>query len=612
MPCSKGEVFLGYEKNFYAAQKSQGVSQLMESVTGVSQAADSQVAADAQADDLAEMSRLLDEGFVEFSVGEIISAKVVRIDRDAVMVGVGHKSEISIPISQFFDVNGELAVAPDDTIDVLVERWNPNTGGLSLSYSKVLRRKVWDEVIEAHEKATPVKAKILSRIKGGLEVLIGDTKSGLKGFMPLSQIDIRQIPNPEELIGQEIEGLIIKCNRKRENIVLSKRALMEKDRDAKKQETLAHLEVGQVREGMVKNILDYGMFVDIGGIDGMLHVSDISWGRIESPAKHFKSGDHVTVKVLSYDPEKEKISLGIKQLTEDPWLTAEQKYPVGAKVTGKAVSLIEYGAFVELEPGVEGMIHVSEMSWTKRIRRASDVMKVGDVVDAVVLKVDMNAKKISLGLKQVQANPWDSLEEKFPIGTVIEGAVKNVTEFGVFIGIEEGIDGLVHLSDLTWSKKITHPNQLYKKGDVIQAVVLNIDKEKERFSLGVKQLVPDPWATVPERYPIGSVVTGKITNVKDFGVFVEIEDGVEGLIHVSEVSAQKINTPVGIFEPGQEVKAKVINISTVDRRIGLSLKRIAEDEERSTIEEYKQSVSAATTIGGLIREEMVSKKKSNK
>ncbi len=585
----------------------------MESVTGVNQAANSQVAStDVQSDELAEMSRLLDEGFVEFNVGDIISAKVVRIDRDAVMVGVGHKSEISIPISQFMDVNGELAVSPDDNIDVLVERCNRNTGGLALSYSKVLRRKVWDDVMEAYEKATPVKAKILSRIKGGLEVLIGDVKSGLKGFMPLSQIDIRQIPNPEELVGQEIEGLIIKCNRKRENIVLSKRALLEKERNVKKQETLANLEAGQVKEGIVKNILEYGMFVDIGGIDGMLHVSDISWGRIESPAKLFKSGDKVMVKVLSYDPEKEKISLGIKQLTEDPWLTAEQKYPVGTKVTGKVVSLIEYGAFVELEPGIEGMIHVSEMSWTKRIRRASDVLKAGDIVDAVVLKMDLSAKKISLGLKQRQPNPWDGLEDKFPIGTVIEGAVKNVTEFGVFIGIEEGIDGLVHLSDLTWSKKITHPNQLYKKGDVIQAVVLNIDKVKERFSLGVKQLVPDPWSTVPERYPVGGIITGKVTNVKDFGVFVEIEDGVEGLVHVSEVSVQKTNTPVGLFEPGQEIKAKVINISKVDRRIGLSMKRIVEDEERSNIEEYKQSAGAATTIGGLIREEMVSRKKSNK
>ncbi|MEZ0329532.1 MAG: 30S ribosomal protein S1 [Dissulfuribacterales bacterium] len=554
-------------------------------------------------DEITDMNQLFESGLTDFHQGDIIDAKVVRIDKDHVMVDVGYKSEIPLPMQDFIGIDQKITVQPGDTIQVLIERWDSDTGSLRLSYGKLLKRQAWDEIKNAFDNQTPIKGTILNRVKGGLEVLLGDVKSGIKAFLPLSQIDLKPVGNAESLIGDTIECLVVKCNRSRENVVVSRRALLEKERNQSKEKTLKTLEVGQVREGIVKNVMDYGVFVDIGGIDGLLHVSDISWGRAENPAKIFKTGDKVTVKILSFDPATEKISIGIKQLTEDPWLTISERYHIGDRVTGKVVSMTDYGAFVELEEGVEGMIHISEMSWTKRIKKPSQIMKTGDRVEAAVLNVDTNAKRISLSLRQLEPNPWDTLEERYPIGTVIEGTVKNITDFGLFMGIEEGIDGLVHLSDLSWSKKINHPNQLYKKGDRIQAVVLNIDKEKERFSLGVKQLHPEPWATVPERYPLGSIITGKVTNVTDFGIFVEIEDGIEGLIHVSEISNQKIKTPVGMYEPGQEISAKVINISTVDKRIGLSIKKINEESEKTYYEEYTTNVQKGpATLGSLLKE----------
>jgi len=554
-------------------------------------------------DEITDMNQLFESTLTDFHQGDIIDAKVVRIDKDHVMVDVGYKSEIPLPIQEFLGIDQKITVKPGDTIQVLIERWDSDTGALRLSYGKLLKRQAWDEIKNVFENQTPIQGTVLNRVKGGLEVLLGDAKSGIKAFLPLSQIDIKPVGNAESMIGDTIECLVVKCNRSRENVVVSRRALLEKEKNKLKEETLKTLEVGQVREGVVKNIMDYGVFVDIGGIDGLLHVSDISWGRAENPSKIFKTGDKVKVKILTFDPTTEKISLGIKQLTEDPWLTVSERYHIGDRVSGRVVSMTNYGAFVELEEGVEGMIHISEMSWTKRIKKPSQIMKTGDRVEAAVLNIDTNAKRISLSLRQLEPNPWDSLEERYPIGTVIEGTVKNITDFGLFVGIEEGIDGLVHLSDLSWSKKITHPNQLYKKGDRIQAVVLNIDKEKERFSLGVKQLQPEPWTTVPERYPVGSIITGKITNVTDFGIFVEIEDGIEGLIHVSEVSNQKIKTPVGMYEPGQEISAKIINISTVDKRIGLSIKRINEENEKTYYEEYANNVpKGPATLGSLLKE----------
>jgi small subunit ribosomal protein S1 len=559
-----------------------------------------------EAGDMGQFEDLFEQSLRTFQEGEILKGTVVRVDKESVMIDVGYKSEGLIPIREFRDEEGEITISAGDTVEVLLERWDPGEGMLRLSHSKALRRQVWEEITKAFEAETPVKATVSSRVKGGLSVRIGDCKCGVTAFLPFSQIDIRPVRDPEALANQTIECAILKCNRRRENVVVSRRFLLEKEMAEKRVNTLASLEEGQVIEGDVKNITDYGIFVDLGGIDGLLHITDMSWGRVEHPSRLFNVGDTIKVKVLTFDRESEKVSLGMKQLTEDPWLRVEEKYPVGEKVTGKVVSLTDYGVFIELEEGVEGLIHVSEMSWTKRIRHPSQMVNVGDIVKAIVLKVDSQDQRISLGLKQIEPNPWDLVQDRYPIGTVIDGAVKNITEFGLFIGIEEGIDGLVHISDLSWSKRIRHPNEIYKKGEAIQAVVLNIDKEKERFSLGVKQLHPDPWESAPERYLVDSQVTGKVTNITDFGVFVELEEGVEGLIHISELGSGKIKTPVGMFQVGDEISAKVIHVAPLERRIGLSVKRISEDEERSHFDEYSGiNKSAGTTLGSLLQEELV-------
>jgi small subunit ribosomal protein S1 len=559
-----------------------------------------------EAGDMGQFEDLFEKSLRTFQEGEVLEGTVVRVDKESVMIDVGYKSEGLIPIREFCNEEGEITVSAGDTVEVLLERWDPEEGMLRLSHSKALRRQVWEEIAKAFETESPVRATVVSRVKGGLSVRIGDRKGGVIAFLPFSQIDLRPVRDPEALTNQTVECAILKCNRRRENVVVSRRFLLEKEMSEKRVNTLASLEEGQVREGEVKNITDYGVFIDLGGIDGLLHITDMSWGRVEHPSKLFNMGDTIKVKVLTFDRESEKVSLGMKQLTEDPWLRVEEKYPVEEKVTGKVVSLTDYGVFMELEEGVEGLIHVSEMSWTKRIRHPSQMVNVGDIVEAIVLKVDSDAQRISLGLKQIEPNPWDLVQDRYPIGTVIEGIVKNITDFGLFIGIEEAIDGLVHISDLSWSKRIKHPNEIYKKGETIQAVVLNIDKEKERFSLGIKQLQPDPWESAPERYPVDSQIAGKVTNVTDFGVFVELEDGVEGLIHISELGPGKIKTPVGMFQVGDEVTAKVIHVAPLERRIGLSVKRISEDEERSHFDEYSDiNKSAGTTLGSLLQEELV-------
>ncbi len=559
-----------------------------------------------EAGDMGQFEDLFEKSLRTFQEGEVLKGTVVRVDKESVMIDVGYKSEGLIPIREFHDEEGEITVSAGDTVEVLLERWDPEGGMLRLSHSKALRRQVWEEIAKAFETESPVRATVVSRVKGGLSVRIGDRKGGVIAFLPFSQIDLRPVRDPEALANQTVECAILKCNRRRENVVVSRRFLLEKEMSENRVNTLASLEEGQVIEGEVKNITDYGVFIDLGGIDGLLHITDMSWGRVEHPSKLFNVGDTIRVKVLTFDRESEKVSLGMKQLTEDPWLRVEEKYPVGEKVTGKVVSLTDYGVFMELEEGVEGLIHVSEMSWTKRIRHPSQMVNVGDIVEAIILKVDPESQRISMGLKQIEPNPWDLVQEHYPIGTVIEGTVKNITDFGLFIGIEEGIDGLVHISDLSWSKRIKHPNEIYKKGETIQAVVLNIDKEKERFSLGIKQLHPDPWESSPERYPVDSQITGKVTNVTDFGVFVELEEGVEGLIHISELGPGKIKTPVGMFQVGDEVTTKVIHVAPLERRIGLSVKRISEDEERSHFDEYAGSnKSGGTTLGSLLQEEIV-------
>ena len=475
--------------------------------------------------------KLYEESLKSIQEGEVIKGEIVQIGKEYVLVDIGYKSEGQISIDEFIDSEGNMTAKVGDKIEVLLERGADDEGAIILSKEKAAKIKIWDDIKEIYENDGVIKGKILSRVKGGLSVDIG-----LQAFLPGSQVDLRPIRDMDSLVGTEHEFKIVKYNKRRGNIVLSRRALLESERMSLREDTLSSLEEASVLTGVVKNITDYGLFIDLGGIDGLVHITDMSWGRVGHPSEIHQIGDEITVKVLSFDRERERVSLGIKQLTPDPWSNAEEKYPVGMKIKGKIVSLTDYGAFVEVEEGVEGLIHVSEMSWTRKVRHPSQIVAVGDVVETLVLNLDVTKKRISLGLKQVEPNPWDIIEEKYPVGTVIEGKIKNITDFGIFIGIDEGIDGLVHISDISWTVRIKHPSEVYKKGQEVQAVVLNIDKDNERFSLGIKQLTTDPWDEIPEKYKPGTRVTGTVTNVTDFGIFVELEEGIEGLVHVSEIS----------------------------------------------------------------------------
>jgi small subunit ribosomal protein S1 len=485
----------------------------------------------------------------------------------------------------------------------MVEWWDDEEERVILSKEKAANIKIWEDIKKSYDEEGTIAGVITNRVKGGFSVDIG-----VPAFLPGSQADLRPIRNLDDLVGKTFDFKILKYNRKRSNIVLSRRAILEQEREAKRSATLASIEEGKVAKGAVKNITEYGVFVDLGGVDGLLHITDISWGRVKHPSELFTIGDTITVKILNFDAEKERVSLGMKQLTQDPWESATEKYPLGSRVTGRVVSLTDYGAFIELEEGIEGLIHVSEMSWTRKIRHPSKVVMVGDEVEAVVLDIKPESRRISLGMKQVVPNPWDVISEKYPVGTTIEGKIKNITDFGLFIGIDEGIDGLVHISDISWTKRIKHPSELYKKGDTVQAIVLDIDKESERFSLGIKQLQDDPWQTVAERYEVGKEITGTITNLTDFGIFVELEEGIEGLVHVSEISKEKIKTPVGKFNVGDVITAKVMNINSEERRIGLSIKRLEIEDEQNLLSEYVTSMKpATTTFGEILRENLQEK-----
>lgn len=551
------------------------------------------------------LEELLSGEFKTVTRGEVLTGKVLRVDPDWVIIDIGYKSEGIVPAEEFKRPDGSFMVQPGDVVDLLVERTRTPDGLVQLSYRKIQRRKAWEKIEQSKEEGEPIEAYVVERIKGGFAVDI----DGLRAFLPFSQAFLRPPKNPEEIVGTTIKVEVISCNRKRNNIVVSRRNVIEKEMEAQKKALLESLEEGQVREGVVKSITDYGVFVDLGGVDGLLHVSDITWGRIKHPSNYFKVGDKVKVKVIKYDREKQKIALGVKQLTPDPWNNVSEKYPVGSRVQGRVVSLTDFGAFVELEPGVEGLIHVSELSWTKRIKHPKDMLSVGDQVEVVVIGVDEENRRISLSLRQVEPNPWDVLTEQFSEGMVIEAPVKTVTDFGVFVEVMEGIDGFIHVSDLSWGR-VKHPSELYKPGDIIQAVILKIDREKERLALGVKQLTPDPWESVEEKYPVGSVVSGKVSNVADFGVFVELEPGVEGLIHVSEISDKKIKTPVGMFEVGQEVKAKVVKVEPEARRLGLSIKKLKEEEENKQYSEFtKDQKSGSITLGAFLKESLTAERK---
>lgn len=544
---------------------------------------------------------LYEESLRTIQEGEVVRGEIVQIDKEYVLVDIGYKSEGQIPIHEFQDENGNITAKVGEKVDVLLERKEDEEGIIILSKEKAAKIKVWDQIREIYERDGTIKGVIKSRVKGGLSVDVG-----LPAFLPGSQVDLRPVRDMDSLVGTEHEFKIVKYNKRRGNIVLSRRAILEAERMALREKTLEKLEDGAVLEGTVKNVTDYGIFVDLGGIDGLVHITDLSWGRVSHPSQLYQIGDKITVKVLHFDREKERVSLGVKQLTPDPWLNADQKYPVGTKITGRVVSLTDYGAFVEVEPGVEGLIHISEMSWTRKIRHPSQLLKVGDIVDAMVLNIDVERKRISLGMKQVEPNPWDVIAEKYPVGTTIEGKIKNITDFGIFIGIDEGIDGLVHISDISWTKRIKHPSEIYKKGQEVQAIVLKIDKENERFSLGIKQLTPDPWTEIPEKYKPGTRVTGTVTNITDFGIFVELEEGIEGLIHVSEVPKDKRGSALSKFQVDDVIQAQVISVSPQEKKIGLSLRKLEEASDKDAYKSYLGTRREATSnLGELLREEMM-------
>jgi small subunit ribosomal protein S1 len=540
---------------------------------------------------------LYEQSLKTIQEGELVSGEIVLIGKEFVLVDIGYKSEGQIRINEFIDPDGNLTAKVGDKIDVLLEKREDEDGRIILSKEKAAKIKIWDEIKRIYEEDGTIRGQIVSRLKGGMAVDIG-----LQAFLPGSQIDLKPIKNFDSLIGTRHDFKILKYNKRRSNIVLSRRAILEKDRKSMRETTLQKIEEGSVVTGTVKNITDYGLFIDLGGIDGLLHITDISWGRVGHPSELYQVGDQITVKVLKFDTEKERVSLGLKQLNADPWSDADKTYAVNTKVTGKVVSLADYGAFIEITEGIEGLIHVSEMSWTRKIRHPSQMLKIGDVVEAVVLNIDAVNKRISLGLKQVEPNPWAVIGDKYPIGTTIEGRIKNITDFGIFIGIDEGIDGLVHISDISWTKRIKHPSEVYKKGQEVQAVVLNIDEANERFSLGIKQLTPDPWDEIPIKYKPGTRVTGTITNITDFGVFIELEEGIEGLIHVSELTREKGGNPLSRFKVEDVIQAKVINLSRDEKKIGLSIKQLEEGDEKDVYKRYMNSSREATSnLGELLK-----------
>jgi small subunit ribosomal protein S1 len=525
------------------------------------------------------------------NVGEVANGTVVGMDNDMVLIDVGDKAESYISLSEFRHEDPDREINIGDEFEVFIER-RKDEGGLQLSREKAIAIKVWEAIAQIQEDDGTIEGRIESRVKGGMSVDVG-----VPAFLPYSQIDLRPVKDLDALIGQTFDFKVLKFNRKRNNVVISRRAILEEQRSELRDKMRSSLEEGQTIIGAITNITDYGLFIDLGGMDGLCHITDLSWGRVSHPSKLYSVGDELEVKVLKYDKDSDRVSLGVKQLKEDPWAQVPEEYPIGASVTGKVVSITDYGVFVELEEGVEGLVHISEMSWSKKPRHPSKIVAVSEDIEIKVLKVEAETKRISLGMKQLQPNPWDAVEESYPVGSVIEGKIKNITDFGVFIGIEEGIDGLIHVSDLSWTERIKHPSEKYAKAETIQAVVLKIDKENERFSLGVKQLEPDPWATVVNNYPTGTIIDGTITNVTDFGIFVQLEEGIEGLVHISEISKEKIQTPVGMFNVGDTLKAMVISVSSDDRKIALSTKALEEGDEESAKEEFAQKKQAASAPG---------------
>jgi len=530
------------------------------------------------------------------SEDHVLKGTVLKLTPTHVVVDIGAKSEGMLPIAEVLDHQGNPKFQPGDEIDVMREKGETEEGYINLSHQKAQRLRAWDEIEKAFNENKPITARVVDRIKGGLTVDI----LGAQAFLPGSQADLRPVRNLDALKGHPLEVAVIKVNKKRGNIVVSRKQILEQEQNEKKSKTLEHLEEGAMLTGVVKNLTEYGAFVDLGGIDGLLHITDMSWGRLTHPRDLVNVGDQIQVKVLKFDNDKQRVSLGFKQLTPDPWLDASHRYPVGAHVSGRVISVTDYGAFVELEQGIEGLVHVSEMTWSKRMKHPSKLVNVGDQVECVVLNVNPQERRISLGMRQLAPNPWDALHDKYPVGANVEGRVRNLTDFGAFIEIEDGIDGLVHVSNLSWTKRVKHPSEVLKKGDRVKAVVLAIEPDKRRLSLGVKQLQPDVWETFFEQHHVGDVLHGKVLRVASFGAFVELADGVEGLCHNSE--AVDANSHPVHLEPGQEHDFKIIKMNQDEKKVGLSIRAVGEEASRTEVEAYKHPASSTggSTIGELV------------
>jgi small subunit ribosomal protein S1 len=545
-----------------------------------------------------EREQAAEAAAIEAYGDKVVTGKVVELREKFLVVDVGLKSEGLVPLEQVLDHTGAVKFQPGDEIDVVIEREEPE-GGYLVSYERAQRLRVWDTIEKAANDKTPVRGTVVSRVKGGLTVDIG-----IKAFLPGSQLEIRPVRNLDAYLGQPIDVRVIKLNKKRGNVVVSRKEILEEEQNSKRSATMEHLEEGGILTGTVKNLTDYGAFVDLGGIDGLLHITDMSWGRLTHPRDLVNVGDEIQVKVLKFDKEKQRVSLGFKQLTPDPWLDASERYPVGAKVHGRVLSVTDYGAFVELEQGIEGLVHLSEMTWSKRLKHPSKLVKPGDEVDTVVLSVNPADRRISLGMKQLLENPWENLTDKYPQGTIVEGRVRNLTDFGAFVEIEDGIDGLVHVSNLSWTKRVKHPSEVVKKGEKVKAVVLGVEPQNRRLSLGIKQMQPDVWESFFATHRVGDVVHGKILRTAQFGAFVEIAEGVEGLCHISEAGEGGDHSKL---EQGLEHDFKIIKINVEEKKVGLSLRAASGQEaSRSTVEHYKESAhkapvsSSTTTLGDLV------------
>jgi small subunit ribosomal protein S1 len=533
---------------------------------------------------------LYDESLRHLAEGEIVRGKVVSIGSNSVVVDVGFKSEGLIPVEEFHDAEGKIPVKVGDDVEVLLERTEDVEGHVLLSYTKAAKMRVWTEVEQSFREGRIIKGRVIDRIKGGLTVDVG-----VRAFLPGSLADIKPVKNLEALKGRELEFKVISLDRRRNNIVLSRKAVLEKEYEQKKAETLEKLQEGVTMKGVVKNITDYGVFIDLGGIDGLLHITDISWGRVNHPSEHFSIGDEVEVVVLKFDRETERVSLGYKQRSEDPWILVDKRFPVGARVRGKVVSLVDYGAFVELEPGVEGLIHVSEMSWTKKVVNPSKILTVGQEIDAIVTELDLGQRRISLSLRQTERNPWEDLGHHFPIGSIIEGKVRNLTEFGAFVEITEEIDGLIHVSDMSWTKRIKHPSEVLKKGDTVRARITNIDVENQRVSLSIKEFMPNEWQDFVENNRVGDIVTGRVVNVTDFGLFIDIYDGLEGLAHISEIDfgGGKLSDH---FKAGEWVRARILRIEEDDKKVGLTLRGVTQPSAEEIAELESAAAAQAAPV----------------